>query len=154
MQRWHLLHPPSPALGGTNPPNHGCPLHVPHSLQTFPNPHGIASTKVPLFSIILAAIQCKPPVCSPKPLPLWKAQGQMDSRGAWGALCVENQQYLGQSSRLQLTEQLLCADVTGQQAVCPCLPFYLPWETSCAVCADFPDGAAGSSQTHPSPCLS
>lgn len=121
------------------------------ALQKFPSTHGIQSSKVPFFSYSCsnpAQIPSLQPVAQPQAASLWKAQGQRDS-GAWGALCAENQHYLGQSSHLQLTEQLLCDDVTDQQAVCHCLPFYLPSETSCAVHTVFPDGAAGSSQTLP-----
>lgn len=45
--------PPPSALGGTNPPHHGCPLHVAHSLLISPSTHGTASRKVPFCLLFL-----------------------------------------------------------------------------------------------------
>lgn len=49
----------------------------------------------------------------------------MDS-GAWGALCAGNQHYLGQSSPLQLAEQLLCDDVSSSRLFVTAFPFISP----------------------------
>lgn len=132
--------PIAPALGGTSPPGHGCPLHVAHSLQVFPG--GTTSSKSLSVHYSCSNPHSLQPVAQPKLLPF----GKHGDKWGLGSSVGRESALAGTRQPLAAPRAALCDDVAEQQALCHCL--YLCHR------AVFPDRAAGSSQTQPSPCLS